>query len=146
MKYVIALVLALSLNAAANLLMKTGAQALAARGGLLADGPAAAVGKILTTPALLIGLICFGLNAGFYMFALQSKQLKISIAYPIMVGGGFAVIAVLAYVLPHMKERLTSIQWGGVVLVLAGIMIIATQSDRQEIQANTPQVEQQEAS
>lgn len=133
MKYAIALGTALLLNAAANLLIKTGSQTLAARGGLLGNGIVGAVKNVLTTPSLLIGLLCFGMNAGFYMYALQSRQLKISIAYPIMVGGGFAVIAILAYFLPHMKERLTPAQIVGVCLVLVGIIIIASQTGTSDI-------------
>ena len=61
------------------------------------------------------------------MYALQSKALKISLAYPIMVGGGFALIAVVAYVHPALAERLTWGQMAGVALVLIGIVLIASQ-------------------
>ena len=72
------------------------------------------------------------------MYALQSKSLKISIAYPIMVGGGFALIAVIAYIHPVLQERLTLMQKFGVGLVLLGIVLIATQMDSSAKSEPTP--------
>jgi small multidrug resistance pump len=77
----------------------------------------------------LIGLIFFVLNAAFYMYALQSKALKISIAYPVMVGGGYALIAIFARFHPALAERLTLGQMLGVGLVLTGIILIAAQTE-----------------
>lgn len=125
MKYVVALVVALVLNAAANLMMKVGTKPVAEAGGLIKDGAVGAVVQILRSPVLLTGLICFGLNAACYMFALQSKTLKISLAYPIMVGGGYAIIVTTASFLPSLRERLTPGQWAGVVMILAGVILVA---------------------
>ncbi|MCP4251355.1 MAG: hypothetical protein GY778_30330 [bacterium] len=123
MKYVVALLLALTLNAGANLMMKAGMTRVAAGGGLLAQGPMGAVRAVLGSPILVIGLACFALNAACYMFALQSPTLKISLAYPVMVGGGYAIIAIVAYFV--LGERMNSAQWLGVALVLAGVVVIA---------------------
>ncbi len=128
MKYIVALIIALVLNAAANLLMKIGMKSVASAGGVLRDGPIAAVGTVLSNVPLMVGLVCFALNAAFYMYALQSKALKISVAYPIMVGGGFALIAVAARLHPALSERLTWGQLAGVALVFAGITLIASQT------------------
>ena len=129
MKYVIALIIALVLNATANLLIKVGMKSVAAAGGVLKDGITAAVTTVTTTAPLIIGLTCFVLNAAFYMYALQSKALKISIAYPIMVGGGYALIAIVARFHPVLGERLTWGQTLGVALVLVGIILIAAQTN-----------------
>ena len=126
MKYVVALITALALNAAANLMMKAGMTRVEATGGLLQDGLPAAVRTVVLSPILMVGLICFALNACFYMFALQSPTLKISLAYPVMVGGGYAIIAVVAYLV--LGERMTVGQWIGVVLVLAGVLVIAVRT------------------
>ncbi len=128
MKYVAALVIALVLNASANLLMKLGMKAVQAGGGVLKDGPLGAVLVVLTTPTLIIGLTCFGLNAAFYMYALQSDTLKISVAYPVMVGGGFALIAIIARLHPALAEKLNSGQLVGIALVLIGVIVIAMQT------------------
>ena len=124
-----ALLVALLLNATANIMRKMGMSKVQADGGLLRSGAAGAIATIVTSPVLLFGLLCFALNALFYMFALQSKALKISVAYPIMVGGGFAVIAVTAYFHPALRERLAWDQWLGVALVLVGIGLIALRMD-----------------
>ncbi len=129
MKYLIALVIALVLNAIANLLMKAGIKPIYEAGGLLREGVVGGVKAVLTSGTLILGLFCFGVNAVFYMYALQSKALKISIAYPIMVGGGFALIAVVSRLHPAFSERLTRGQWLGVVLVLVGIVLIASSLD-----------------
>jgi len=129
MRYVIALLIALVFNAGANVLMKIGMKTVAASGGLLKDGPVSALRTILTSATLLAGLTLFIFNAAFYMYALQSKDLKISLAYPIMVGGGFALIAVVARIHPTLAERLTAGQIMGVVFVLIGIALIAFQTE-----------------
>ena len=129
MKYLLSLVVALLLNAAANLMMKVGMKSVAEGGGLLKSGVGAAIATVARSPVLLTGLLCFALNAAFYMYALQSRALKISIAYPIMVGGGFAVIALVARLHPALHERLNLPQILGILLVLAGITLIASQSE-----------------
>ena len=126
MKYVVALVVALVLNAGANLLMKVGARSVSDGGGLLRDGPVAAVRIVLSNTTLMGGLCCFAFNVMLYMYALQSKSLKISIAYPIMVGGGYALIAIVARFHPALGERLTVTQMVGVGFVLMGIVLIAS--------------------
>lgn len=129
MKYVLALTAALVLNATANVLMKVGMNSMAASGGVLRNGLTAAVKSVATSTVLMIGLACFALNAAFYMYALQSKALKISIAYPIMVGGGYALIAIVARLHPALNERLTWGQMLGVGLVFLGVLLIALQAD-----------------
>ena len=128
MKYVIALAVALTLNAAANLLMKIGMQSVQQAGGVLKNGLLPAIKTVLTSVPLTVGLTCFALNAAFYAYALQSTKLPISIAYPIMVGGGYALIAVIAGCHPALNESLTLGQKLGVGLVLLGVFVIAYQT------------------
>jgi small multidrug resistance pump len=132
MKYLFALFAALLLNATANVLMKVGMKTASASGDILRDGLPGAIKTIATSPPLVIGLLCFALNAALYMYALQSKTLKISLAYPIMVGGGFALITIAAHLHPALLERLTFGQWAGVALVMAGITLIAAQHNAPE--------------
>lgn len=129
MKYVLALIVALLLNASANLLMKIGMKPVADDGGVLKDGFAAALATVASSAPLVIGLLCFVLNAAFYMYALQSTALKISLAYPIMVGGGYALIAIIARFHPSLNERLSAGQMLGVALVLVGIFLIASHTE-----------------
>lgn len=129
MKYVIALGVALVLNAGANLLMKAGMKTVYESGGILEDGAASAVWTIATSAPLVVGLTCFALNAVCYMYALQSPALKISLAYPVMVGGGYAIIALVARFHPALRESLTMGQYAGVALVLVGVILIASLSE-----------------
>ncbi len=122
----LALITALVLNAAANILMKMGMTKVHDAGGLFSKGIAGAVATVLSAPALVIGLTCFALNAGFYMFALQSKALKISVAYPLMVGGGYAIIATVGYF--ALGEQLNTVQKIGVALILTGVIAVASQT------------------
>jgi multidrug transporter EmrE-like cation transporter len=115
MQYKIALALALSLNAAANLMMKFGVRRLEASGGGLAN--------LLTNWVLLGGLALFALNVAFYTYALS--RIPISVAYPIMVSAGFAVIAVVAGI--WLGERLSSLQWVGVATILVGVWLVASE-------------------
>ena len=133
MKHVVALVTALLLNAAANLMMKAGMTRVEAAGGLLREGLPAGVRTVLLSPILMVGLVCFALNACFYMFALQSPMLKISLAYPVMVGGGYAIIAVVAYF--ALGDRMTVGQWIGVLLILAGVFVIAVRTEATPVAA-----------
>ena len=129
MKYLLALFIALVLNASANLLMKAGMKPIQEGGGVLRDGMVAGIKAVLSSGTLMLGLVFFGVNAAFYMYALQSKALKISIAYPIMVGGGFALIAIVARYHPFFAETLTWGQKLGVALVFLGIVLIAWQME-----------------
>ena len=125
MKHVVALVAALALNAAANILLKVGAKEVHQSGGMFTSGLVSGFTAILSQPALLLGLACFALNAVFYMYALQSPAMKISVAYPVMVGGGYALIATVASLHPALSESLTIGQKMGVAAVLVGILLIA---------------------
>jgi multidrug transporter EmrE-like cation transporter len=122
MKYGIALVLALVLNAAANLMMKFGSVGL--RDSLQADPRRDAgtlAGMLAHNWILVLGLFFFATNVLLYTYALQ--VIKISVAYPIMVSGGFAIIALVAWL--GLKETLTPVQWGGIALILIGVYLVA---------------------
>lgn len=108
------LVLALVLNALANMLLKAGAAGL---GGLA--GPHLAQ-RVLGNPYLLLGLLLFALNVGFYLAALT--RLNLSLAYPVMVAGGL-VLVVLGSVF-WLRETITPLQWSGIALLVAGIVLV----------------------
>ena len=127
MKYFALLTAALILNAAANLMMKFGMAAIEQSGGLFKTGPAGAVAAILKNPILILGVLCFAANLGCYMIALQ--KLPISVAYPIMVTAGFAIIVVVAGL--YLHERLAPTQWIGVALILAGVWLVASKAASQ---------------
>ena len=129
-KYAIALVVALLLNAAANLMIKFGMRGLDAElagAGLLDGGVLGLIKLLFRHWILLVGLLCFALNVVFYAYALQ--KLPISAAYPIMVTCGFVIIVIVAGLLLH--ERLTLWQWVGVGAILVGVFLVAKDAGKQ---------------
>ena len=133
MRYAIALVIALSLNATANLMIKFGMERFKAAGVGPADGLVAVGTSLVTNWVLILGLCCFALNVGFYAYAL--KALPISVAYPIMVTVGFAIIVTVAGI--YLHERLTWTQWFGVCLILVGVWLVAYHA-RAQLQPTEP--------
>jgi small multidrug resistance pump len=129
MKHVIALLLALTLNAAANLMMKVGSGRFSASGLNTDPGLRTLTAAVAANWVLILGLLCFAVNVVFYAYALRAPFLPVSMAYPIMVGGGFAIIAVVAWW--FLGERMSAMQWAGVVMILAGVILVA-----REVQVN----------
>ena len=123
MRYGIALVAALMLNAAANLMMKFGVKRFGPSGVSLEQGLTAAGGTILSNWVLILGLVLFASNVVLYTYALSG--IRISVAYPIMVSGGFAIIAVVAW--RWLGETLTAGQWLGIAMILVGVFLVARQ-------------------
>jgi multidrug transporter EmrE-like cation transporter len=120
-KYAIALTLALLLNAMANLMMKFGVIRFRDSGITMDQGAGPVATSLLSNWVLIVGLLCFATNVLFYTYALSG--IKISIAYPIMVSGGFAIIAVVAW--KFLGETMSPAQWAGVVFILAGVFLVA---------------------
>lgn len=127
MKYGIALTMALILNATANLMMKFGVRRFHTSGITLQQGPWAVAWGFMTNWVLVLGLVCFASNVLFYTYALSG--IKISIAYPIMVSGGFVIIAIVAWF--YLGETLATGQWVGVILILVGVYLVARQMQSQ---------------
>ncbi len=121
MRYAVALVAALILNATANLLIKASAMGSVGQVGSDSAGPLGAFKALLANVPFLVGLICFGLNLVAYQYALQ--KLQISIAYPIMVTCGYVIIVIVAGM--KMGERLAAVQWAGVALILLGVWLVS---------------------
>jgi len=123
MRYALALAMALVLNATANLMMKFGVRRLGEATAATEGGATGLIRLLLSNWILLAGLACFAMNVFFYTYALSA--IKISIAYPIMVSGGFAIIAVVAWF--ALGETLTWGQWVGIAMILAGVVLVAHQ-------------------
>ena len=121
MKYGIALFLALTLNAIANLMMKFGVERFKVSGVTIQQGMIPFGTAIVTNWVLMVGLGFFASNVVLYTFAL--KGFPISIAYPIMVSGGFAIISIVAWV--YLGETLSYAQWAGMALILVGVWLVA---------------------
>ncbi len=127
MRYFVALAAALLLNASANLMMKFGIERFKAAGVNLAEGVWPMLVSLLTNWVLMLGLACFATNVILYTYAL--KGLPISVAYPIMVTVGFAIIVVVAGM--YLNEHPTPKQWVGVTLILIGVWLVAWEAKGQ---------------
>ena len=115
---VVFLIIALSMNAVANILIKLGSKDLDQLKGL---APLEIIPKLLSNYVLLIGLSCFAINVVFYSAALN--KLNLSIAYPVMVGGGLLIITLFSAL--QLKEALTGLQIAGIVLIGLGATFIS---------------------
>lgn len=115
------LIIALVLNAAANVLMKVGAK-LSVQ--LPADASLWAKATNFLNLATLVGLVLFAGNVLVYRKALD--RLDISVAYPVMVSGGLVLVTLAAALLPLLKERISVAQVGGMLLIAAGVWLVAS--------------------
>ena len=123
MIHTVALAVALVLNATANLMIRAGAKTIAAK----CPGEAAvpllvALKAGITSPWIIGGVMCFGLNLAAYSYALT--KLPVSVAYPIMVSVGYAIIVCGAAV--WFAEKLSPLQMVGVGVILAGVWLVAS--------------------
>ena len=105
------LLIAIVLNAMANILVK--ASALHKSEGIQDQ---------LLNPWMIGGLACFGLAFLAYRQVLL-RGLPLSIGYPVMTTAGFVIVLAASAV--FFSERLDWIQWAGIGFLLAGIWLIA---------------------
>ena len=115
-----ALMTALILNGGANLLLKFHAR-YSQPGDMQFTGLHSILPILAKNWLLWLGLFCFASNVLFYRYALG--KIRISQAYPIMVGGGFVIIAVIAW--RYLAETMSPTQWAGVAIILLGIVLVA---------------------
>jgi small multidrug resistance pump len=104
------LVIAFSLNASANVLLKIGAERLVEP----------SIKTVLSNYALLGGLTLFGLNVIFYAFAL--KNLPLSISYPVMVAGSLAIVTLGSVF--YVGETISLAQALGMALLFVAVILI----------------------
>lgn len=103
--------IAILLNAAANILMKASA----------VHKSDEAIDQILN-PFMLAGLASFGLAFLAYRQVLL-RGIPLSIAYPIMTTAGFIIVLAASHYWFH--EKLDIQQWVGIGLLVTGIWLIA---------------------
>jgi multidrug transporter EmrE-like cation transporter len=115
MSYLI-LILAILLNAVANILMKIGmlkGQQVTSAAGLI-------LGMILN-PVLIAGMVCFALGLAAYCYVLT--KMNLSIAYPIMTSVGYVIVIIVSWL--FLKETITAIQVAGFSMIIAGVWMVA---------------------
>ncbi len=125
MLHTLSLVAALLFIAVMNLLMKAGANTLEGpqqAGASLSLQSLLSIIKTALTNTWIIGaMICGILNFITYTYAL--KKFSVSTAYPIMISVSCVIVAIGAAV--FFSERLNAWQIAGMVLIIAGVWMIA---------------------
>lgn len=78
------------------------------------------VGKVFTTPMVLTGVILYAVSSFFWLIALSKVDL--SYAYPFV---GLAYVAVAFFSWIFLGEALSTLRWAGIVMIVAGVMLVA---------------------
>ena len=104
------------LTAAGNCLLRYGARGAA---DLLRSGGGSLAAQLLRTPALWIGLLCYGMGAILWIWVLSRQDLVLT--YPVFVGGTFVLVLLVAWRL--FGESLNAPRMLGAALILVGILI-----------------------
>ena len=122
MLHTLSLVVALLTIAAMNLLIKAVARLMEAQQAGANQSLLSMAKMVLTNPWIIGGMICGILNFAAYTFAL--KKFPVSTAYPIMTSVSYVIVALGAMV--WVSERLKTVQIVGMVLILAGVWMVAS--------------------
>jgi multidrug transporter EmrE-like cation transporter len=75
----------------------------------------------LRSPWFIGGLLFYGINV--VLFAKALDRLAVSAAYPVLAASGFALLAIVSAFV--FGERLSAVQYVGIVVTLGGIALIA---------------------
>ena len=122
MLYTVSLIVALVSCAATNLLIKAGVRAIQAQQQAGMDlSVLATVRAAVCSPWILAGVISGVVNLFAYVLAL--KKFPVSLAYPILVSVGYAIIIGGAAV--WFSEKLNAWQIVGVVIIMVGVWVVA---------------------
>ena len=115
---ILGLVIAVLLNATANILMKVG---MTRTGGLDGLSVSEILLKMLSNYLLWAGCVSFALALVAYSYVLS--KVNLSVAYPVMTSLGY-IIVVLSSVF-FLKESLSPVQITGVIVIIAGVWMVA---------------------
>ncbi len=111
------LILAILFNASANILMKHGVKTAPVA---IDAGVSSFVLSYLSNWQLLAGIVSFGIALVFYSKTLEKMQL--SLAYPAMTSSGIVIVSLWSLLV--LGERLTPVQYTGILLIIGGIWLI----------------------
>lgn len=114
---IVAIVVGVLLNAAAQLLIKAGTADFAQ---LWNSNIALSVIRVVFQPQIFAGLTCYVVSVAIWIFVLS--RVPVSIAYP-MLSIGYIVSAFAGYLL--FGEALTVMKLAGIALIIIGVILIA---------------------
>lgn len=76
--------------------------------------------RVLGTPSILVGLALYALSAAMWLGVLA--KVPLSFAFPFL---GLTYVGVTLIAVVFLRERFSVIQWTGLALVLAGVLLVA---------------------
>lgn len=106
-------------GAVGQILMKNGMSQVGEIGGLGKLVSPATIFRIFTNVFVVGGLALYAIAAFLWLGALS--RLNVSFMYPLL-SLGYVLAAVLGVM--FLKENVTALRWGGIVLVVAGSFLI----------------------
>jgi len=118
MKSLLLIGLSVVLGAIGQVLLKVGARTL--RPELSVPGVGKLVLQVFQTPALLLGLICFG--SSFLLWLVVLSRVELSYAYP-MVSLGYLIVVLASWLV--LKEDLNALRLAGLLLICLGVSLVA---------------------
>ena len=113
------ILLGVALNAAAQLLLKAGTNAVGHFEFSTANAVPMAL-KLGLEPHILGGMVCYAISLVVWIMALS--RVEVSIAYP-MLSIGYVVNAVAAYYL--FGEAVSLMRFAGIGIIIVGVYIVA---------------------
>jgi multidrug transporter EmrE-like cation transporter len=116
----IIILISVCISVLAQVAFKYGVSSPYVRAGLEAGGPLRTVLAFATAPAILGGLVLYGIGTVLWLTALAKTEL--SQAYP-FVGLGFILTAILGSVL--FDDTLGPVRLLGIAVVIVGIVLVA---------------------
>lgn len=111
--------ISVALSSGSQILLKHGMVSADMQAAISTSKPLDIVLHALMTPAVMLGLVCFGLSAVAWLFVLA--RIPLSSAYP-FVSLGICVTVLAGYAI--FGETLSAGKIAGVALIIAGIMLV----------------------
>ena len=109
-------IVAITLNAVANILLKVGAEKTKE-----SDNIFELLFGMATNPITILAVFCFAAGMAAYNYVLMKSNL--SVAYPIMTSVGYIIVLLASWL--FLKETLTILQISGILLIVAGVWMVA---------------------
>ncbi|HZW83627.1 MAG TPA: hypothetical protein VFF14_09470 [Candidatus Deferrimicrobium sp.] len=118
MRSLVLIIISVLLGAVGQVLLKLGIKNVQPELSLL--GLLKLVVQVFTTPALLLGVACFGSSFLLWLVILSREEL--SYAYP-MVSLGYLVVVIASFYL--FKENVTLLRFAGLLMICLGVSVVA---------------------
>lgn len=117
------IILSVALAAVGQLVLKHGMNQVVARSGPFELTSPESLRTVATTAAIWGGLALFGASAVLWLSVLARTSL--SFAYPF---AAITYVLILLFDRFVLHEPVTGLRWGGVVLIVAGILLVSRTS------------------